>query len=460
MNGRIKRAKEIFDYVEQHGELAATTKFNIAYETVTRHLRRYKQYLRGEEPPKDKQVRSNPLEFTRHENDASLSGDAKSLDDLLARAKVDLDLWEVDYYEIKENEWDVTMRNTDKDLKYKKGKATGYVKQTPGGDTVTNYQFFIRVKLKRRQDFSEKSIQKFIEKIPQFSFSHFIPQNTNKSGIALEMATLDAHFGKLAWIGETSYRNYDTDIAAQDYEYAVDMNLNWSAHEKLEKVFYIIGQDMFHVDNMKNHTTNGDHHMDVDGRMPKIIDKVLDVTLKSIYKCRSVAPVEIIWSPGNHDHLASLFLTYMLREHFKDDKFVNTDIAREIDGKITRKARLWGNLLVGWTHRIVGKENTWGNELAQQFPEMWGQSKFREWHCGDQHKKKTTKTMPEFTSGGVLIRQLTALSPVDKWHFENTFTDAVPGGEAFLWSKDHGVYANYTAWTGQYDKNRDELVNK
>jgi len=46
-----------------------------------------------------------------------------------------------------------------------------------------------------------------------------------------------------------------------------------------------------------------------------------------------------------------------------------------------------------------------------------------------------------------LLRQLTALSPIDAWHFENLFTDAVPGGEAFVWSKEHGVIANFTAWT-------------
>lgn len=66
----------------------------------------------------------------------------------------------------------------------------------------------------------------------------------------------------------------------------------------------------------------------------------------------------------------------------------------------------------------------------------------------------------EDTQGGVLLRQLTALSPVDRWHFENLFTDAIPGGEAFLWDKDYGVFTNISAWTGQYEKNRNKLVKK
>lgn len=400
------------------------------------------------------------LLFTQRDNSATLSGQAKTLDDLLRKANIDMRIWEVDTFEIKDNSWDVTMKNVDKELSYTDGRANGYTKQVPGGDTIANRQYYIKARLKKREDYLEFIVDDYIKDIPKFDISHFTPKHNVGSGIALEMATLDPHFGKLAWMGETSYRNYDLSIAAQDYEYAVDKNLNWSSHEKIEKIFFIIGQDLFHVDNMKNHTTNGDHTMDVDGRIPKIFRKIFQIVTESIYKCRQVAPVEVIWSPGNHDYLASMMLCFSLEQHFKDDPFVFVDIERERDGLITRKARLWGNLLVGWTHRIKGRENTWGNELAQQFPQLWGQSKFREWHCGDQHLKKTTKLTPEFTSGGVVIRQLTALSPVDKWHFENLFTDAVPGGEAFLWSKDYGVYANYVAWTGQYDEYRNKLIDE
>jgi hypothetical protein len=60
--------------------------------------------------------------------------------------------------------------------------------------------------------------------------------------------------------------------------------------------------------------------------------------------------------------------------------------------------------------------------------------------------------------GGVVLRQLTALSPVDKWHTDNLFTDAVPGGEGYIWNKTKGVTANFMAWTGQYEKYRNKLT--
>ena len=449
-----RKAKQIYEFCETHTLKDAELYFGLGERSIRRYRAIHRNDALGSKSDEPKKIT-----FTQDKNLGYVSGQAKSLEELLKKAGVDLRIWEVETFEIKDSSWDVTMKNIKKDITYKDGKKKGVDKQTPGGDTVTNKQYYIKARLKKRTDYIEIILPDLIKDIGEYQFTHYIPKHNKGTGIALEMGLLDAHLGKLAWMSETGYRNYDLQISAEDYVYAVDKVLNWSSTEKLEKMFYIVGQDMFHVDNLKNHTTSGEHAMDVDGRLPKVIRKAQSILFESIHRCREVSPVEIIWSPGNHDSLQSLNFCLMLEQYFKDDKFVTVDVDKN-PGFTTRKARLWGNLLVGWTHRIVGKENTWGNELAQAFPELWGQSKLREWHCGDQHKHKVTKTMPEFTSGGVLIRQLTALSPVDKWHFENVFTDAVPGGEAFLWSKDNGVFTNYTAWTSQYELFRNELMNK
>jgi len=217
----------------------------------------------------------------------------------------------------------------------------------------------------------------------------------------------------------------------------------WGSIFKPEKIFFIVGNDLMHSENYQGTTPSGHNILDVDTRLPMLIKAALEINIKAVYRCRSVAPVEVIWIPGNHDPTASLWLCCALEQHFKDDKHVTVDIS-----PCVRKARLWGNLLVGWTHEIVSRHASWVNELAQAFPKEWGKSVYREWHHGHKHKKNEIKTMPVMTHGGVLCRQLTALSPIDAWHFENLFTDAVPGGEAFLWSKDKGVFSNFIAWTG------------
>jgi hypothetical protein len=368
-------------------------------------------------------------------------GNEKILAEFLEKCQVDMGKWEVSKYRI--GAWDVSM-------KIDSGGNT-----PKRAETHTNYN--ISVDLKPRVNFMQNIIKESAKNTPQYKFRHYKPRRSGKTGIALEMAPMDAHIGKLAWLEETGYRNYDTDIAMADYKYSVTQNLNWAcSHNNIEKVYYVFGNDLYHVDNMYNRTSHSGHDLDVDGRIPKIHEESWSILVRSIQLCRQVAPVEVIILPGNHDELACLYSGYALYEHFRNDKHVDVDVK----DKKTRKARLWGKTLVGWTHAITGKHNTWGNELAQAFPEMWGQSVFREWHHGHLHKKQSLKTMPEFTSGGVLCRELTALSPVDRWHFKNVFTDAVPGGEAFLWSKDVGVFANYIAWTGQYEENRGNIVSQ
>lgn len=385
--------------------------------------------------------------------------------EFINKHKIDMCIWYVDSFKIKDGSWNTAGLKRDQDLTWTKninhkGDVTqimeGSSKRWPEFILAENKTYSIEVTFKRNP--IEISIldefKELVNNLPSFGFPTIRnKRNTKNSGIAAEIALYDAHFGKLAWKDETGYRHYDTKIAEQDYSYASDFCLNLISPHKPEKIFYIVGNDLYHIDNMKSHTTKGDHTLDVDGRITKVHKSVFKNVRDSIYKASLIAPVEVIWIPGNHDTFASYTLVFTLAEHFKDYDRVTVDVT-----EVSRKARLWGNLLVGWTHRIVGKHNVWSNELAQAFPEMWGKSKFREWHHGDQHKKQNVKVFPIFTSGSVLCRQITALSPVDHWHTENVFTDAVPGGEAYLWSKELGVFANYIAWTGQYEDNRNSII--
>jgi hypothetical protein len=268
------------------------------------------------------------------------------------------------------------------------------------------------------------------------------PRFTAPTGVALEIAMMDAHFGKMAWAAETGRRDYDLNIATEDYMNAIDQTLAWGSVFKPEKIFFLLGQDLMHTENYEGTTFKGHNVLDTDGRLPKLTYAAMITTWKAILKCRSIAPVEVIWTPGNHDLHASLFLACALKMAFADDPDVEVDVT-----PAQRKARLWGNLLVGWVHGITGRQASWVNELAHAFPEMWGKSVFREWHFGHKHKKADTKMNGTNTQGGVMLRQLTALSPIDAWHYEYLFSDAVPGGEALVWTKDKGVIANFTAWT-------------
>ena len=392
------------------------------------------------------------------------------IEEIIKKHNIDMNLYYVDSFKVKEGSWDTSALKRDQNLNWEvtRDENGNPIGQFMEGESIRYPQFivnnnktnYIEVIFKRKPIEADllNSFKELMEEMPIFEQPSYLALNKKRpknNGIAGEITTFDAHLGKLAWEQETGYRNFDLNIAIKDYQYVSDSNLDLLAPHKPEKIFYIIGQDMYHVDNMAGHTTGGDHSLDVDGRITKVHKKAFTVSRDNIYKASRIAPVEVVWIPGNHDFLASFMLAFSLKEHFRNDKRIIVDISEN-----PRKARLWGNLLVGWTHRIVGRHTVWSNELAQQFPELWGKSKFREWHHGDQHKKQDVKITPIFTSGGVICRQITALSPVDKWHTDNVFTDAVPGGESFLWSKEQGVFANFNIWTGQYERQRNILVNK
>jgi hypothetical protein len=343
-----------------------------------------------------------------------------TLDDAIKVAKVDLDKWEVDRHTI--NSWGVTLKTDD------------------GPVYRTNYHIKIWLKSIVPNPI-QLALENLIETIPTFPFDR-VPRFTKPSGIAGEVWPIDAHFGKLSWALETGRQDYDLKIATKGYIEGVEKTLSFLSLFEPEKIFFGVGQDLMHIENYSAITPKGGNVLDVDSRYPKIYDAAFKTVTKCILKARDLAPTEIIWIPGNHDLHASRSLCHALQQYFRNDEYVTVDIGPE-----QRKARLWGKLLVGWTHEIVSKHHSWANELAQNWPKLWGKSWFREWHHGHKHKKNEVKTYPVMTQGGVLMRQLTALSPIDAWHYEHLFTDAVPGTESFVWSKKHGIIDNHIEWT-------------
>jgi hypothetical protein len=339
-------------------------------------------------------------------------------------ADIDVKKWQVDRYEI--NNWQVTVK-----LKNKDG--------TEKPETKTNWQVKMWLKPRIVQPL-EIALRNLIKDIPKFtpvkSYNFSVP----KGDLAGEMALYDAHIGKLAWKKEVTQGDYDLPISGKVLVDACEKNLNHLSPYKLSKIYYVLGNDYMHIENYMGVTPAGKHHLDTDSRLPKVYTEAKKGFLKTVYMCRQVAPVEILWIPGNHDMHASFFLSEVIKEHFRKDKHVTVDNSPE-----QRKARLWGNLLVGFAHDGSKRQVNFVNVLPHFFPDLWGKSKFREWHVGHKHKKEVVKYFPTQTSGGTIIRQIPTLSTIDFWHYDNIFVDAVPAGESFVWDKGAGIISHHTA---------------
>jgi hypothetical protein len=289
-------------------------------------------------------------------------------------------------------------------------------------------------------------IKRLIERLPNFKYREQKPMSVkrnNNSGNLGVIANFDAHIGKLAWDVETSQGDYDLPIAIEEFNHVTDENLKRVQMFDPEKLIFILGQDMMHYENLEGVTPVGRNILDTDGRLSKLQDAAIDVCVRNILKCRALAPVKVILVQGNHDGTSSLWLSKVLRAWFRNDDHVEIDCR-----PVLRKAELWGTTFIGFTHKIPPSKIAAAQaDFSIQFKELWGKAEYREILFGDQHKKMQWKTGSQITHGAILFRQLTALSKIDYWHYEHMFTDAVPGGEAFVYSKDHGCIANFTEWT-------------
>ena len=315
-----------------------------------------------------------------------------------------------------------------------------------------NWQVKVWLNKKVETD-TDAAIKRLIERLPKFKYTKFVPEaikkNNNSGNLGL-IANFDAHLGKLAWDVETSQGDYDIPISVEEFDHVTDVNLKRVAMFQPEKLIFVMGQDMLHYENLEGVTPVGRNILDTDGRLSKLQDAAIDVCVRNILKCRALAPVEVILVQGNHDSTSSLWLSKVLRAWFRADPYVTVDCKPTL-----RKARLWGETFIGFTHKIPASKIAAAQaDFSIQFKELWGKAEYREILFGDQHKKMQWKSGSQVTHGAILFRQLTALSKIDYWHYEHMFTDAVPGGEAFVYSKDHGCIANFTEWTYHLTKKR------
>jgi len=346
----------------------------------------------------------------------------KTLEQALAEASVDMAIWEVDRYII--NSWEVTMgkKNTN----------------TERPETYTNWQ--VKAWLKRKIKIPlEIAIDAIEERMKTYAptFPKIKRQTNKKERNLLEISLFDLHFGKLAWIAEVGH-DYDVEIAEKYYINAVRDLLDRTKQYPIEKILFPIGQDFFHVNNPKGITPKGSNPLDVDGRLAKVFEAGEMAILNAIEYCRAVAPVKIIWIPGNHDPETSYYLLRVLNGIFKTAKDVEVDT----DPKM-RKYESYGINLIGYTHGDEEPVKELPRIMADEVPELWATSKFREIHIGHIHKKKEINFVSADSFGSTTVRVLPSLTGTDAWHYMKGYVKVDRAAQSFLWNYKYGLIGTF-----------------
>ena len=335
-------------------------------------------------------------------------------------------LWEVLSCKVISGSWDVAMKmvNTEVDGK----KVTR--KSKPLINKNRKYSITLTVKPLGGNITFPQILSAFRELEPVDLVEYKYIKDTNQNGsYLLELPIMDFHLGKLSWSGETGKEDYDLKIAEKLWRKTVDDLIFKSlAFGNVEKIIFPVGQDFFHFDTPRTTTTAGTQ-MDSDTRWEKMFVKGIELLVWAIERLRKIAPVEVLWIPGNHDQMLSYAATVGLSQRYSSIESVTVDLSAT-----PRKYRLFGKNLIGYSHGE--KEGKRLEGLMQvEAPELWGKSIFREFHMGHLHTELTK------TNNGIIFRRISAITATDSWHVENGFIGSVRQAQAFIWDKELGLQA-------------------
>lgn len=293
--------------------------------------------------------------------------------------------------------------------------------------------FFKNPNFKESEETNYKELQEsIIQDIKDFKPEYpTIFRNPSTEGHLLVIDPADIHIGKLCDAFETG-EEYNNQIAVKRVKEGVQGILDKCTGFNIDKILFIGGNDILHIDTPKKQTTAGTPQ-DTDGMWYSnfLIAKRLYVDI--LETLLSVADVHFTFNPSNHDYTHGFFLADVIQTWFKDCDNISFDCSIA-----HRKGYLYGKNLIGTTHGDGAKHGDLPLLLATEFPHEWSLSKHRYVYTHHVHHKTSKDIM------SVCIESLRSPSGTDSWHHRNGYQHSPKAVEGFIHSKDSGQVARLT----------------
>lgn len=212
----------------------------------------------------------------------------------------------------------------------------------------------------------------------------------------------DPHFGMMAWAQECG-ESFDLDIARDDFCGAIE-HLVKSAPPAEKCVLVNLG-DFFHADNMAGVTAASGHHLDMDSRLPKMIDIGISAFRHGVETAlKRHKEVHIICAQGNHDEVLSNAMSIMLAHIYSDEPRVTVDTS-----PAHRHYVEFGTVLIGVAHGHETKDPNLPMLMACDKPHAWARTKHRIFMRGHHHHDARKEY------NGAIVEQFRTLSANDAY---------------------------------------------
>ena len=252
----------------------------------------------------------------------------------------------------------------------------------------------------------------------------------NKEAHLLVVDPADIHIGKLCDSFETG-EDYNSQLAVKRVQTGVEGILDKVGGFAIDKILFIGGNDILHIDTPQRTTTSGTPQ-DTDGMWYTnfLIAKRLYIEL--LERLLEVADVHFIYNPSNHDYMTGFFLADVIQTYFKDVDNITFDCSIA-----HRKYFTYGENLIGSTHGDGAKTADLPLLMAQESKD-WSSTKHRYIYTHHVHHKNVKDYI------GVTIESLRSPSPADSWHHRNGYQHNPMAVEGFIHSKKHGQISRIT----------------
>jgi hypothetical protein len=279
------------------------------------------------------------------------------------------------------------------------------------------------------EKFHKKLLEELSElpNLPTTIFREQIIPSDN--GHLLVVDPADIHIGKLADSFETG-EDYNSQIAVQRVKEGVKGLLEKAKGFNINKILFVGGNDILHIDTPKRTTTAGTFQ-DTDGMWYRNFLMAKHLYVDLIQELLQVADVHFVFNPSNHDYVHGFFLADIIQTYFKDVDNITFDCSIA-----HRKYFVYGQNLIGTTHGDGGKIADLPLTMANESPN-WSNCKHKYIYTHHVHHKVSKDYQV------VTVESLRSPSPPDSWHHRNQYAN-IKAIEGFLHHPDFGQVARLT----------------
>ena len=298
------------------------------------------------------------------------------------------------------------------------------------------YSFFVKNPLftsEEENTFKEDLLDSLKDHAPKYPS---IKRKKQKDGHLLVIDIADLHINKYA-TAELTGAEYNSKLAVERAIEGTKGLLEKSSGFHIDKILFVMGNDVLNTDNLLKQTTKGTpQDTDVSWFEAFIIAKKCYVECLEL--CLSVADVDVIHCPSNHDQMSGCFLAETVATHFRlcDNITFNTSPAY-------RKYYQYHSNFIGLEHGDKGKAANLPLVYAQTEPKLWYETKFRYGYLHHVHHSDVKQYQSSKDYIGVNITYLRSPSSADIWHADSTYLNMV-AVEGFIHSKTNGRVSHLT----------------